>query len=102
MMRRRASLPVLAPWVVRPGRLSAVNDNARSAGRTDAARRSLVRFVLFSAAFAAAIAVASCGRRGAPELPASAANEPRVPVDVTDPQGTHVPNRKFVLDPILQ
>lgn len=101
-LNRRRQRPALAvAGVVRPRRITAHNDNIgpRAAPRW---RRRLVQLIIISAALAAALAVASCGRRGAPELPASAASEPRAPIYPTDPDSQQVPNRKFVLDPLLQ
>lgn len=53
-------------------------------------------------ALALALALAGCGRRGSPQLPPSAAAERRVELYPADPGGTTVPDRSFVLDPILQ
>lgn len=49
---------------------------------------------------AAALALSACGRRGAPQRPES--NEPRVERFPHDPGSNTVPDRKFILDPILQ
>jgi predicted small lipoprotein YifL len=62
----------------------------------------VIRAALIIAALAAALASASCGRRGSPELPAEAASMDLAPVDPTQPQGRQAPDRAFVLDPILQ
>lgn len=62
----------------------------------------MIRAALLVAAVAAAFAVASCGRRGAPEIPAEAATMDLVPADPAEPEGRQVPARRFVLDPLLQ
>jgi len=49
---------------------------------------------------AAALAVAGCGRRGAPERPPIVG--PTLPVDPSDPEGRQAPDRDFVLDPLLE
>lgn len=46
--------------------------------------------------------VAGCGRRGAPELPASALDAPRAPIYAPEPEGPTAPDRPFVGDRILQ
>ena len=62
----------------------------------------MIRAVFLLAAIAAAFVTASCGRRGAPEVPEAAAGMPLAPVDPTEPDGRKVPDRGFVLDPLLQ
>lgn len=63
---------------------------------------SLRLAAILGVAIAVALASASCGRRATPERPASADAMPRAPVDVTDPEGADAPDRKFILDPLVQ
>lgn len=102
-MRRAHRRGVLGPWLVRPGRIGAANDNVpvRRPARHPRAML-LAKVALMGLVLAAVLAVGACGRRGAPQLPACAADEPRVPLYATEPGGDEVPNRDFVLDPILQ
>ncbi|WP_226578515.1 hypothetical protein [Acuticoccus sediminis] len=53
-------------------------------------------------ALALAVALGACGRRAAPSIPESAENLPRVERFPHDPGSQRVPDRKFILDPILQ
>ncbi len=46
-----------------------------------------------------ALLVGACGRRGSPEQPPLAG--PTAPVDPVDQQSRQVPDRPFVLDPLL-
>ncbi|WP_420393447.1 hypothetical protein [Acuticoccus sp.] len=62
----------------------------------------MTRLLAVVLAVSVAGALTSCGRRGSPQLPASAADEPRVAVYPAEPGGDTVPDRSFVLDPILQ
>lgn len=54
------------------------------------------------AILAVVLTLAACGRRAAPELPAEADTVPRVERFPNDPRSESVPDRDFVLDPILQ
>lgn len=49
-----------------------------------------------------ALTVTGCGRRGAPEPPASASAKPLTPVDAARPDGAQAPDRAFALDKLLQ
>lgn len=56
--------------------------------------------VCIALSLVAAMVVAGCGRRGPPEAPPIVG--PTAPADPTRPDGRQVPDRDFVLDPILQ
>ena len=58
--------------------------------------------VLLPVALVAALTLAACGRRGAPQRPPEAAEANLTPVDPREPSGEQAPDRSFVLDPILQ
>ena len=50
----------------------------------------------------AAVALGACGRRGGPQTPDDAVGIPQVARFPSDPASGEVPDRKFILDPILQ
>ncbi len=61
----------------------------------------MIRGVIIAALLVAVAApLSGCGRRGAPERPPIVG--PTAPVDPAFPTGRQAPDRKFVLDPILQ
>ena len=101
---RKRSGGAATRFLVRPGRVAAANDNVpvRSLRRRHVARRRITQAALICVALAAVLVVGACGRRGAPELPASAKNEQRVPLYATEPGGDEVPDRPFIGDKILQ
>ena len=51
---------------------------------------------------AGALALGACGRRGSGEIPESAQGLPTGERFPSDPNSTKVPDRSFILDPILQ
>ena len=53
-------------------------------------------------AISLALCLTGCGRRGAPEVPPGAAQQPRVPLDPRAPDGASAPDRPFVLDPLVR
>lgn len=58
--------------------------------------------LLLVPALAAALALGACGRRGSGEAPVTIETMPMVDRFPHDPGTDEVPDRKFVLDPILQ
>lgn len=46
-----------------------------------------------------ALLLGACGRRGSPEQPPLTG--PTAPIDPVDPQSRQVPDRPFILDPML-
>lgn len=50
----------------------------------------------------AATALSACGRRGAPERPDPPPGVNMAPIDPVEPEDGNAPDRKFILDPLLQ
>lgn len=71
------------------------------AGATRARARGGLAPVL-ALALMVALSAAGCGRRGSPEEPAAGRSVPHAPLDPAEPLGPQVPDRDFVLDPLLQ
>ncbi|MEM6848145.1 MAG: MmgE/PrpD family protein [Pseudomonadota bacterium] len=62
----------------------------------------VIRVTLILAAFASVTALGACGRAGSPERPAPPSGVTLAPIDPIEPGDGDAPDKKFVLDPILQ
>ncbi len=62
----------------------------------------MIRVALLLAAFVSATALSACGRAGSPERPDPPPGVTLAPIDPIEPRDGDAPDKKFVLDPILQ